>query len=141
MSGEPRQVRIYATFGSDPQHLGANLTLLSGYSQQDSRPYVPAKATLFIRPIAETELAQRREFQAMDVLEWELDPAWLEAGDGTARQWARVLDGDALTTLLASVPSNVGDFLFQRDGQAYNMTLVPWLPSVDYTTDVAAYNK
>ena len=138
-SGEPRQVRIYANFGSDPQALQAILSLLSGYSHPDAVPYVPAKATLFIRPIAETELAERQEFQAMDVLEWELDPAWLEAGDGTGRQWARVVDGDALATLLASVPRNVGDFFFQHEGQAYRMTLVPWLPSVDHTADVAAY--
>ena len=73
------------------------------------------------------------------MLDWELDPAWLEAGDGTGRQWARVVDGDALATLLASVPRNVGDFFFQHEGRAYHMTLVPWLPSVDHTADVAAY--
>ena len=92
---------------------------------------MPAKATLFVRPIAE----------AVDVpvLDWELDPAWLKAGDDTRQQWARVAAGDALVALLASVPRNVGDFFFQHDGQAYHMILVPWLPSVDYTADVAAY--
>ena len=130
-SGEPRQVRICDNFGSDPQALEAILSLLSGYSHPDARPYVPAKATLFIRPIAE----------AVDVavLDWELDPAWLEAEDGTGRQWARVVDGDALATLLASLPRNVGDFFFEHDGRAYHMTLVPWLPAVDYTAAVAAY--
>ena len=130
-SGEPRQVRIYANFGSDPQALEAIRSLLSGYSHLDARPYVPAKAALFIRPIAE----------ALDVpvLDWELDTAWLEAGDRTGQQWARVVDGDALDTLLANVPRNVGEFFFQHEGQAYHMTLIPWLPSVDYTADVAAY--
>ena len=130
-SGEPRQVRIYANFGSDPKALEAIRSLLGVYSHPDARPYVPVKATLFIRPIAE----------AVDVpvLDWELDPAWLEAGDGTGRQWARVVDRDALATLLASVPRNVGDFFFQHEGQAYHTTLVPRLPSVDYTADVAAY--
>ena len=130
-SGEPRQVRIYANFGSDHQALEAIRSLLSGYTHPDARPYVPAKATLFVRPIAE----------AVDVpvLDWELDPAWLKAGDDTRQQWARVAAGDALVALLASVPRNVGDFFFQHDGQAYHMILVPWLPSVDYTADVAAY--
>ncbi len=145
-SGEPRQVRIYANFGSDPQALEAIRSLLSGYSHPDARPYVPAKATLFIRPIAAEELEarllwlnDRQDAEEVTVLQWELDPAWLEAGDGTGRQWARVVDGDALASLLATVPSNVGEFFFQRDGEAYQTTLVPWLPSVDYTTDVAAY--
>ena len=145
-SGEPRQVRIYANFGRDPQALVAISSLLSGYSHPDARPYVPAKATLFIRPIAVEELEarllwlnDRRNAEDVTVLEWELDPAWLEAGDGTGRQWARVVDGDALASLLATVPSNVGAFFFQRQGEAYHTTLVPWLPSVDYTTDVAAY--
>ena len=145
-SGEPRQVRIYANFGRDPQALKAIRSLLSGYSHPDARPYVPAKATLFIRPIAVEELEarllwlnDRRNAEDVTVLQWELDPAWLEAGDGTGRQWARVVDGDALASLLATVPSNVGDFFFQRQGEAYHTTLVPWLPSVDYTTDVAAY--
>ena len=91
---------------------------------------MPAKATLFIRPMAE----------AVDVtvLDWELGPAWLEADD-KGRQRARVVDGDALATLLASVPRNVGDFFFQHEGQAYHMTLVPWLPLVDFTAAVAAY--
>ncbi len=145
-SGEPRQVRIYANFGRDPQALEAILSLLSGYSHPDARPYVPAKATLFIRPIAVEELEarllslnDRRNTEDVTVLQWELDPAWLEADGGTGRQWARVVDGDALASLLATVPSNVGDFFFQREGEAYHTTLVPWLPSVDYTTDVATY--
>ena len=78
--------------------------------------------------------------EAVDVtvLDWELGPAWLEADD-KGRQRARVVDGDALATLLASVPRNVGDFFFQHEGQAYHMTLVPWLPLVDFTAAVAAY--
>ena len=145
-SGEARQVRIYANFGRDPQALKAIRALLSEYSHPDARPYVPAKATLFIRPIAVEELEarllwlnDRRDAVDVTVLLWELDPAWLEAGDGTGRQWARVVDGDALASLLATVPSNVGDFFFQPDGEAYQTTLVPWLPSVDYSADVAAY--
>ena len=115
-SGEPRQVRIYANFGSDLQALESIRSTLREYSHPDARPYVPAKATLFIRPMAE----------AVDVtvLDWELGPAWLEADD-KGRQRARVVDGDALATLLASVPRNVGDFFFQHEGQAYHMTLVP----------------
>ena len=129
-SGEPRQVRIYANFGSDLQALESIRSTLREYSHPDARPYVPAKATLFIRPMAE----------AVDVtvLDWELGPAWLEADD-KGRQRARVVDGDALATLLASVPRNVGDFFFQHEGQAYHMTLVPWLPLVDFTAAVAAY--
>ena len=128
-SGEPRQVRIYANFGSDLQALESIRSTLREYSHPDARPYVPAKATLFIRPMAE----------AVDVtvLDWELGPAWLEADD-KGRQRARVVDGDALATLLASVPRNVGDF-FQHEGQAYHMTLVLWLPLVDFTAAVAAY--
>ena len=61
------------------------------------------------------------------------------ASTSTRLQWARVVGEDALVTLLASVPRNIGDFFFQHGGQAYDMTLVPWLPSVDYTADVAAY--
>ena len=129
-SGEPRQVRIYANFGSDLQALESIRSTLREYSHPDARPYVPAKAILFIRPMAE----------AVDVtvLDWELGPAWLEADD-KGRQRARVVDGDALATLLASVPRNVGDFFFQHEGQAYHMTLVPWLPLVDFTAAVAAY--
>ena len=97
-SGEPRRVRIYANFGSDLQALESIRSTLREYSHPDARPYVPAKATLFIRPMAE----------AVDVtvLDWELGPAWLEADD-KGRQRARVVDGDALATLLASVPRNV----------------------------------
>ena len=145
-SGEPRQVRIYANFGRDPQALKAIRSLLGGYSHTDARPYVPAKATLFIRSIAVEELEarllwlnDRRNAEDITVLQWELDPAWLEAGDGMGRQWARVVDGDALASLLATVPNNVGDVFFEREGEAYHTTLIPWLPSVDYTTDVAAY--
>ncbi len=98
-SGEPRQVRIYANFGRDPQALQAIRSLLSGYSHPDARPYVPAKATLFIRPIAVEELEARL--------------LWLN--------------------------DRRGDFFFQNEGEAYHTTLVPWLPSVDYTTDLAAY--
>ena len=63
-SGEPRQVRIYANFGSDLQALESIRSTLREYSHPDARPYVPAKATLFIRPMAE----------AVDVtvLDWEL---------------------------------------------------------------------
>ena len=130
-SGEPRQVKIYANFGSDPEALETIRSLLSGYSHLDARPYVPAKAALFIRPIAEEMNAP--------VLDWELDTALLEAGDCKDQQWAWVVDGDALATLLANFPRNVGEFFFQHEGQAYHVTLIPWLPSVDYTADVAAY--
>ena len=79
-SGEPRQVRIYANFGSDLQALESIRSTLREYSHPDARPYVPAKATLFIRST--------------------ILRAWLEADD-KGRQRARVVDGDALATLLA----------------------------------------
>ena len=75
----------------------------------------------------------------LTVRDWPLDPALLTPPQADARQWATVLQGQALDTLLAAIDHNTGDFFFRHEGQVYNAYLVPWLPGADYTDEVGQF--
>jgi hypothetical protein len=129
--GDLRETRNYADFANDPEALAAIRTLLSEYRHPGAQPYLPEKATLFIRPLASASDAT--------LPEWPLDPAWLTPPDSTAEQWARVLAGEDRDRLLAVTSRNMGNHYLRYANRPYEVVLVPWLPGVDYTNMVASY--
>ena len=111
-------------FANDPEGLKAVRALLQDYQHSSAKPYVPQKAAVFIQA---TEAPSEAE-----PLEWPLDPSWLAPpGGATGIEWVKVASGEDLQALLFATGRNMGDFVFQIAGadQAYQVYLVPWLPS------------
>jgi hypothetical protein len=131
-SGELREIRNYANFANDPKALEAILTLLNEYQATNAQPYVPERASLFLQQANGSP-------ENATVRDWPLDPALLIPPQTDARQWATVLQSQALGTLLAAIDRNTGDFFFRHEGQIYNAYLVPWLPGADYTDEVGQF--
>jgi hypothetical protein len=128
-SGELGEVKIYADFANDPEAFQNITNFLTSYTNADAQPYQPEAATLFIRPLGE----------AVDVtlLDWPLDANWLSGLDFGERGMVAVsLTGENLERYLAAVPRNTGDAFFSQDDQTYNAFLVPWLPGLDYSTEI-----
>jgi hypothetical protein len=73
------------------------------------------------------------------VLDWPLPSAWLSGGPP---DWScvRVLSGSDVQALVGMTGRNWGDFFFRAvdADQVYDVYLVPWLPGVDYTDEVAS---
>ncbi|MGH2542944.1 MAG: hypothetical protein ACRDIB_09115, partial [Ardenticatenaceae bacterium] len=130
--GELREVKIYYDYGPAPDVLRAIRSFLEEYEHPAAEPYEPTRATLFIRPITP---------HGVTVQSWPLDSALLVPPAPDQAQWAVVLSGDELDRFLVAVSVNRGDFFFEHEGQGYAATLVPWLPGVDYTEEVADYGK
>ncbi len=137
-NGELREVRNYFTFANDPEALAAIRAVPEGYQHHPkAEPYVPEKATLFVRAVEATAAAE-----ATDALDWPLDPAVLApAVLTTAANYApcqMALSGSDLTTLLSVTGRNIGDFHFRAGDRVYAVSLVPWLPGVDDTDLIAS---
>lgn len=131
--GDLREIRNWAGFANDPQALAAILDLLSNYRHPEAVPFVPVKASLFIRPIPSAE--------GVKVDDWPLDPGWLTPPAPAVEQWAGVLAGEEWNTLLQRSSWNVGTRYYRHAAQYYQVVLVPWLPGTDYTDAVPAYRS
>jgi hypothetical protein len=129
--GDLREIRNWAGFANDPQALTAILDLLSNYRHPEAVPFIPAKASLFIRPIPSAEGVQ--------VDDWPLDPGWLTEPAPAVEQWAGVLAGEEWDTLLQGSSWNVGTRYYRHADRYHQVVLVPWLPGTDYTDAVRAY--
>jgi hypothetical protein len=131
-NGELREVRNYFNFANDPEALAAIRAVPDGYQHHPkAEPYVPEKAALFIQTA-----------EATAALDWPLDPAVLVPAVLTsAANYAPcqvVLSGSDLETLLSVTGRNIGGFHFRAGDRVYAVTLVPWLPGVDYTDLIAS---
>jgi hypothetical protein len=131
--GDLREIRNWAGFANDTQALTAILDLLSDYRHPEAVPFVPAKASLFIRPVLSAEGVQ--------VEEWPLDPGWLTPPAPAVEQWAGVLAGEEWDTLLQGSSWNIGTRYYRQADRYYQVVLVPWLPGTDYTDEVRAYRS
>ena len=131
-SGELRAIKNYANFANDSEALGAVLKLLSEYRAPNAQPYLPERASLFLQPANSSP-------ENVTVRDWPLDPALLAPPAADVRQWATVLQGQALKTLIDTADRNTGDVFFRHDGQLYNAYMTPWLPGADYTQEVEGF--
>jgi len=127
--GTPQEPRFS---GKETQVPPSVHDLLVSYRHPEARPYVPEKAVIFVRSMAAAD---------PDVPAWPLDPAWLIPPEPGARGWAWLLAGGDLEAMLAVVARNMGTFVFGHAGSSYEVTLVPWLPGIDYTDEVAGYRS
>lgn len=127
-SGELHEVVIYAEFANDPAAFESLGTLLEEYKHPAAMPYRPQAATLFLSPRVGAEGV---------VYEWPFGPELL-GYLSPERPWATYLEGAQLDELLALLPRNVGDFLFEHDGRVFDLYLVPWLPYADFRAAIQA---
>lgn len=132
--GTLREVRNYHTFSNQPEILEAIRTMLNDYRNPAAQPYVPEQAALFIS-VAQGDTSDR------DVRDWPLSPDLLTPQQPAMDFWALVVEGDDLTTLLATVPRNTGDFWFRKGDAVFQVHLTPWLPGADYTEQVNTYGR
>lgn len=131
-SGELAEIKNYNNAANDPAAIKAVHHLLASYRNPTAQPYRFERATLFLQRVTS-------EAGNVPAIDWPLDPAWLAAPQPDVTQWAHVLAGSDRDALLAAGARGMGDFNVRHDGAIYNAYLVPWLPGVDYTADVAAY--
>lgn len=131
--GNLREIRNWAGFANDPEALAAILDLLSDYRHPEAVPYIPDKASLFIRPIPSVE--------GVKVDDWPLNPGWLTPPAQAVEQWAGVLASQEWDALLQGSSWNVGTRYYRHADQYYQVVLVPWLPGTDYTGEVMAYRS
>jgi hypothetical protein len=129
-SGELRETRNYADFANDPEALQAIRTLLQDYRHPQAEVYIPDGATLFVQPIVAPS--------DLPIFDWPLSPAWFD-GSSADTSCARAVSGSDLQALLAVTGRNMGDFYFRTadSDRVYSVYLVPWLPGVDYTDEIA----
>lgn len=130
--GDLAELKNYGGFANDPAALEAVRGLLDGYRNPATQPYRFERATLFLQRVT-------NEAGNVPTIDWPLDPAWLAAPQPDVTQWARVLAGSDRDALLAAGARGMGDFYVRHDGTIYNAYLVPWLPGVDYTSEVVVY--
>jgi len=120
---ELREVRNYADFANDREALQAIRAFLDEYEHPQAEPYIPEKATLFIKPVP--------ELSGVTVLDWPLDPAWLVPPQPATAPWPIVLTGDDVETLLAATGLNAGELWFRDADRFFAAYLVPRIPGVD----------
>lgn len=129
--GTLRSVRNYHTFSNEPAVYEAIYNLLTGYTHPEAVQYTPAAATLFLHPMADDG--------GMPTLDWPLDPALLAKADSAKDGYtALVLQGGDLTTYLGKLSSLGGTQTFEHDGKFYSGRVVPWLPGMDFSDEIAA---
>jgi hypothetical protein len=130
--GQVRALRIYANFGGDEAAQEAIVALLNDYTHPSAEVYDPKHAALFIQPMGQVA--------DLELQPWPLDDE-VALGFGTLGEGeltALALTGDDLDAVLASLPRNTGDFYFEHAGRVYGAFLAPWLPGLDYTTELQA---
>ena len=123
-----KEIKIYADFANDPQAFQSIKDHLSSYTHPDARPYMPQNAALF--------LSERGGDVAQTAGDWPLDPSILLHPKNNLGLWAVSLDDQEIKDYLAVSGSNTGDSFFQYDGKVYSAYFVPWLPGVDYSSDL-----
>ncbi|NIN68939.1 MAG: hypothetical protein GTO63_30480, partial [Anaerolineae bacterium] len=127
--GQLHEVKIYHDFANDPQAFQSIQEVLNDYTHPDGRPYQPAVATLFLSPVDSTE--------GRTPAEWPLDEGWLTPmASGDRLVW--FIEGEELRTFLSAAPRNMGDSYFEHAGRLYHAFLVPWLPDMDYKSEIQA---
>ncbi|HSR33168.1 MAG TPA: hypothetical protein VLY63_21595 [Anaerolineae bacterium] len=129
--GDLREIRNWHEFANDPEALLAIRGLLSEYRHPDAVPYLPARGSLFIRPILSAE--------GLTVADWPLNATWLTPPEAAVEQWAGVLSEGEWDALVKVTSRNMGTFAFRDADQFYHVVLVPWLPGTDYSEQVATY--
>jgi hypothetical protein len=128
--GQMRDLRIYANFGGDHAAQAAIEAFLIGYTAAEAQVYEPEMAALFVWPMGEVT--------DIDVLAWPLAETVSRGFEalGEGELTALPLAGADLKAVLAALPRNTGDFYFEHEGQVYGAFLTPWLPGLDYTTEL-----
>lgn len=125
--GSFKTVKSYGSFSNDPAALEEIRQLLTGFSAPGGAPYAPEKAALFVTGLPST--MERPQFT------WPLAPSYLQADTGATR--ATVLEGVPLRQLIDAVGRNTGEFYFENGGAGFLVYLVPWLPTDDFSADLA----
>lgn len=127
--GSLREVKSYANFSNNPQAFEAIYSLMNNFTHENAEPYVPVQASLFIRALTGAP--------GENVPEWPLDEHYLEGPyDSHDQLTAWVLEGEDLETFLEAVENNAFTGSFEHEGKYYTVTLVPWLPGVDFSKDI-----
>jgi len=123
-----KEIKIYADFANDSQAFESIKDHLSSYIHPDAQLYVPQNAALF--------LSERGGDASQPAGDWPLDPSILLHPKNNLGLWAVSLDDQEIKDYLAVSDRNTGDSFFQYDGKVYSAYFVPWLPGVDYSTDL-----
>lgn len=127
--GSLREVKSYANFSNNPQVFDAVYSLMNNFTHENAEAYVPAQASLFIRALTDAP--------GENLPKWPLDEHYLEGPyDSHAQMTAWVLEGEYLETFLKAVEINSFTGSFEHEGKYYAVTLVPWLPGVDFSRDI-----
>lgn len=101
----------------------------------DPRPYVPQRATLFLR--AEKSVDELSPSQRESIEPWALSDALFEQGY-VLDSIAVAVEGDELEQLATVMGNGVGKRAWFRHGERIvKAELVPWLPGVDHREQLA----
>lgn len=123
-----KEIKIYADFANDPQAFESIKDHLSSYTHPDAQPYIPQNAALF--------LSEREGDVSQSAIDWPFEPSLLLHPKNNLGLWAVSLDDQEIKDYLAVSDRNTGDSFFQYDGKVYSAYFVPWLPGVDYRSDL-----
>ena len=125
-----QELKIYNGFSNDPVAYDALVQKMIGYTHPNAQPYLPTQAALVF---------QRDERQALPPPEpFPLNPAYLPPKSLENNQWAALLSADEIKDYLASRQGEPPFATFQSGESIYQAILVPWLPGVDYSTELTA---
>jgi hypothetical protein len=129
-SGELREIKNYAGLSDYPATYTAITDMLNQYTNPQAVLYRPAKATLFISILPQSDQSSPAA--------WPLDAKYVEAAKtaGDLGFIARVLTSDEVNQYLDQVGLNNSQVVFQQNSQPVAATLVPWLPGVDYSAEI-----
>jgi hypothetical protein len=133
-SRELSQVVIYEHFANDAEAYQAIRAHLGSYSHPGAEIYTPQEAGLIIAP--------DEGFVSDPVVNsWPPDLPWPAKPDEDVWLWAQALAGVELASFMEAVSTNMGAFYFEQDGELYRVVLVPWLPGVDYSEELAGFQR
>jgi hypothetical protein len=129
-SGELREIKNYAGLSDYPATYTAITDMLNQYAHPQAVLYRPENATLFVSIVPQPEQSSPAD--------WPLSPAYVEDAKsaGDLGFIARVLKSDEVNQYLDQVGNNNSQLVFQLNGQPVAGMLVPWLPGVDYSTEI-----
>lgn len=127
-SGELREITTYADFSNEPQIHERIVEYLSHHKHPKGTPYRPTRAALHVQ-VDEAPVTPSCP---------SLDPALLHLDDG-ATMGAVVLEGAALTSVLAIARTNRGRFTACAGNARFQLTLVPGVPGSDLSEELAPY--